>query len=107
VKRGNEVWELEVNGVPLGLIDRTEYQDLNLSLEEGDSVIFCSDGVIEAMNEADEMYQSERLLEVVKKADAGISAQDMVDLIVQDVTEFAGGVELSDDITIVVLQCIG
>jgi serine phosphatase RsbU (regulator of sigma subunit) len=106
VKRGNEAWELEVTGMPLGLISGAEYEDMSVELEDGDFVIFHSDGVIEATNETDEMYQTERLLEVVKEADAHISAQEMVDLIVGDVTDFTGDVEASDDITIVVVKCI-
>ncbi len=57
------------------------------------------------MDETEEMYQTERLLEVVKKAEPTISAQEMIDLIAKDVTEFAGNVEPADDITIVVLRC--
>jgi ligand-binding sensor domain-containing protein/serine phosphatase RsbU (regulator of sigma subunit) len=106
VKRGKEVWELEVNGMPLGLMTGAEYTDLSVSLEAGDFIILCSDGVIEAENEAGEMYQTESLLEVVKQADSGISAQEMVDLIVKDVTEFIGDVEPSDDITVVALRYI-
>jgi sigma-B regulation protein RsbU (phosphoserine phosphatase) len=78
---------------------------MSIKLEDGDFVIFHSDGVIEATDATDEMYQTERLLEVLKGADASISAQEMVDLIVGDVAEFTGDVEASDDITIVVLQC--
>jgi sigma-B regulation protein RsbU (phosphoserine phosphatase) len=104
VKRGNGVWELEVSGMPLGLMDDAEYEDLGIYLELGDVVIFCSDGVIEAENEAGEMYQTERLLEAIKQADSGLSAQGMVDLIVKNVTTFAGDEEASDDITIVVLR---
>lgn len=33
-------------------------------------------------------------------------AQEMLDLVVKDVTEFAGDTELSDDITIVVIRHI-
>lgn len=105
VKRGSEVWELEVVGMPLGLMEKTEYEDLSINLEAGDYVMFRSDGVDEAMNEAEEMYQTERLLEVIEQGDPDISAQEMVDLIVRDVTQFVGGVEPSDDITIVVLLC--
>jgi len=105
VKRGKEVWELEVNGMPLGLMDNAEYQDLSLDLEEGDFVVLYSDGVIEAENEAEEMYQTERLLEVLQKASPTLSAQEMVDLIVGDVTAYAGNEEASDDITIVALRC--
>ena len=104
VKRWDEVWELEVNGMPLGLMDDAEYEDLSIDLEEGDFIVFCSDGVIEAENEAGEMYQTERLLEAIKRADSGLSAQKMVELVVRDVTTFVGDEEASDDITIVVLR---
>jgi len=104
VKRGNQAWELEVNGMPLGLVSGAEYEDLSVDLEAGDYVIFCSDGVIEATNEAGDMYQTDRLLEVLRQADVGISAQKMVDLIVGDVTAFVGDVEPSDDMTVVVLN---
>jgi len=106
VKRGSEVWELEVNGLPLGITDSAEYDELSVDLQAGDFVVFYSDGVIEATNPADEMYETERLLEVIQQADSGLSAQDMVDVIVRNVTEFAGSEEASDDITIVVLQCL-
>jgi serine phosphatase RsbU (regulator of sigma subunit) len=50
------------------------------------------------------MYQTERLLEVVQAASSALSAQEMVDLIVNDVTAFVGDVEPSDDITVVILR---
>ena len=106
LKRGEKIQEIEVSGLPLGITDDAEYQESSINLEAGDLVTLYSDGVIEATSEADEMYQTERLLEVVKQANADISAQEMVDLIVEDVTEFSGGVEPSDDITIVSLKCI-
>ena len=61
--------------------------------------------MIEVENESGEMYQSERLLEVIRQADPDMSAKDMVDLILRDVIAFVGDEEASDDITIVVLRC--
>lgn len=107
VKRRDEVWELGVNGIPLGLMDSAEYEDLSIDLEASDFVIFCSDGVIEAENETGEMYQTERLLESIHQANPGLSAQEMVSLVVKDVTAFMGDEEASDDITIVVLRYEG
>jgi len=105
VKHGKKVWELEVSGIPLGLTDRAEYQESSFDLEEGDSVVFYSDGIIEAANKAEEMYETERLLRLIQQADPGLSAQRMVDLILRDVTAYVGGEEASDDITIVVIRC--
>lgn len=105
VKRGREVRELEVVGVPLGLMEGAEYQDLSAEMEGGDLVVFYSDGVIEATDETGEMYQTERLLELIQQANPGLSAQEMVDLVVRDVTGFVGGEETSDDISVVVIVC--
>jgi len=105
VKRGKEVRELEVAGMPLGLMEGAEYEDLSADMKEGDLVVFYSDGVIEATDETGEMYQTERLLELIKQADPDLSAQETVDLIVRGVTEFVGDEETSDDITIVVILC--
>ncbi len=74
-------------------------------MKEGDLVVFYSDGVIESTDETGEMYQTERLLELIQQADPDISAQEMADLIVRGVAEFAGGEETSDDISVVVILC--
>jgi len=105
VKRGEKTWELEVNGLPLGVMEGVEYTELSVDLEVGDFVAFYSDGVIEAMDETGEMYQVERLREVVKQASVGLSARGMVERILQEVAGFVGDVEHHDDITLVVVRC--
>jgi sigma-B regulation protein RsbU (phosphoserine phosphatase) len=111
IKRGSKIWELEVGGLPLGIMDSEEYADLaeytelSVDLEAGDFVVLYSDGISEATNRTEEMYQTERLLEAVQKADSGLSARGMVDWIIQDVTKFVGDVDPCDDITLVVLRC--
>jgi len=105
VKRGGKLWELEVAGFPLGIMNNAEYSELIVDLEAGDLVIFCSDGVIEAISESGELYRSKRLVETLQKADMNFSAQDMVDHILNDVRSFVGDTDPYDDITIVVLRC--
>jgi len=105
VKRGEKVWELEVNGLPLGVLDDAEYTELSVDLESGDFVVFYSDGITEATNKTEEMYQTERLLKVLQQTDRGLSAQEMADRILQDVAVFVGDVEQHDDITLVVVRC--
>jgi len=106
VKRGEKAWELEVGGLPLGVMNDAEYTDLNVDLKVGDFVVFYSDGIIEAADKTRKMYQPERLLEVVQQADLGLSAQGMVDKILQEVAVFVGDVEQRDDITLVVVRCV-
>ena len=80
--------------------------DVDLALKVGDFVVFYSDGIIEAADKTRKMYQPERLLEVVQQADLGLSAQGMVDKILQEVAVFVGDVEQRDDITLVVVRCV-
>lgn len=113
MKRGDRIRELKANGVPLGLLDSLEYEDLaeytelNIDLKPGDYVVLHSDGVSEAINKAEEMYGIERLIKVIHKADPDLSAQGMIDQIIQDVTDFVGPVDPFDDITLVVLRYNG
>jgi serine phosphatase RsbU (regulator of sigma subunit) len=111
MKRGEDIRQLEVGGLPLGIVgseeceDLAEYTDLSVDLEVGDFVVLYSDGVSEATDKAEKMYETERLLEVVQRADSSLSAQGMIDWILQDVTAFLGNAEPSDDITVFVLRC--
>jgi len=107
MKRGEEAWELEVSGLPLGVMDDAEYMDLTVDLKSGDFVVFYSDGIIEATDKTKQMYQPERLLETVQQADSGLSAQEMADKILQEVAVFVGDTEQRDDITLVVVRCVG
>ena len=105
VKRGEKAWEGELNGMPLGAMDKAEYTELSIDLEVGDFVVFYSDGITEATNGIGEMYQMERLIKVLQQADSGLSAQEMADWILHDVALFVGDVEQGDDITLVVVRC--
>jgi len=112
VRQGEKAWQMELNGLPLGCLDEKicaelneEYQSLNINLKKNDFVVFYSDGITEATDKNDEMYQTERLLDVVQKIDLGVSSQEMVDIIINDVAMFVGDVEQYDDMTIIVVRC--
>ncbi len=106
LKRGAEVQELEASGLPLGMMRGEEYNELNVELQAGDFVIFYTDGIDEAVNEAEEMYSFERLKKIIKQADSEICAEEMIRRIVLDVKAYVGDAEQYDDMTIVVLRCL-
>jgi sigma-B regulation protein RsbU (phosphoserine phosphatase) len=70
-----------------------------LSIEPGDTFVLFSDGVSEAMNNADEFYGEERLLATLESC-GGASAGDIVKSVMADVRAFAAGAKQSDDITV-------
>ncbi len=94
--------ETEGDTFPLGILDEANYEETRLQLEPGDKVVFYTDGIVEAMNEQEEMYGFERLLEVVKQAstaDADVLHKEILDR----VNVFAGGAIQHDDLTVIVV----
>ena len=76
IKRSSGASEADEDGqLPLGMAPDVRYPDCELKLQAGDMVIFYTDGIIEAENEAEEMYGTERLLNLVAGIDTTASAE--------------------------------
>ena len=95
--------ETEGDTFPLGILDESDYQETQIQLAPGDRVVFYTDGIVEAMNKKEEMFGFERLLDLVKEA-RSMSADSLLNEIIDQVNTFAGGVEQHDDLTVIVLS---
>jgi len=105
IKRGGQVFEFESeSGLPLGMMKNVEYQTRELSLHEGDIIIFYTDGIIEAENEMEEMYGTERLEQLTTHINSTMNCEEIIETILQDVADFVGNAEQYDDMTVVVLK---
>lgn len=98
-----QVSELKLAGLPLGIYEETEYEELSVQVPPGTSVIFYTDGVVEARNKSDEMYGFPRLLELVSHC-MGMEPREILNYIVSSVQNFVGEEAQADDITVVVMQ---
>ncbi len=106
IKRGDVIIEIENSDLPLGSMKNVQYESVTFDLQYGDFLIFHSDGLIEALNEQQEMYGSERLNEVTANIPVSSSSEEVIQHIVDDVKEFVKDAEQYDDLTIVVLKLI-
>jgi len=105
IRRSDGASEAEEDGeLPLGMAPDVEYPDYELRLRAGDLAIFYTDGVIEAENETEEMYGTERLVSLVAGMNSSASAEGVIDAILQDVARFVGDAEQYDDMTVVVVK---
>src|SRR5260370_13453092 len=59
---------LEIPGLPAGLFSEAQYDMLTLTLQPGDSVLFCTDGITEAFNIDDESFGDLRLKSLCENA---------------------------------------
>ncbi len=88
---------------PLGILDEAKYEDTQLKFEPGDKVVFYTDGIVEAMNEKEEIFGFDRLQEVVQAA-RNISADELLREILEKVNQFVGDADQHDDLTAIVVS---
>ncbi|MEM7035056.1 MAG: SpoIIE family protein phosphatase [Chloroflexota bacterium] len=94
---------LTVQSCILGAFDDIHLDEGQANIAPGDCLVFCTDGVTEAMNEDGEMYGEARLQALVE-AHRIASAEDMVQSIVRAVHAFVGETPQSDDFTLFVVK---
>ncbi|MDA3916792.1 MAG: SpoIIE family protein phosphatase [Deltaproteobacteria bacterium] len=87
---------------PLGILDDVDYQETHIQMAAGDRIVLYTDGIVEAMNEQEEMFGFERLLEVFKGTES-MTAESLLQKIISRVDEFAGKAAQHDDLTIIVV----
>ena len=99
--------EIILDALPLGVRNRTEYSFIDCKLEQGDKVIFCSDGIIESHNEKEEILGFDKTRHIINRlATSNVSAPDIVSGIMQEVDIFRGAAEQEDDQTVVVIEVL-
>jgi serine phosphatase RsbU (regulator of sigma subunit) len=95
--------ELKARGMPLGLMSGMEYEEKEILLEKGESVLFYSDGLVEAHDPHHEMFGSPRLQGLVGAHRSGGSS--LIGFLLSELTRFTGeDWEQEDDITLVTLE---
>ena len=103
-----EVSELKVEGYPLGVRPDTVYNTIEAQLQQGDYVVFVSDGIPEAVNADQEMFGDERTQATVRSGCVeGLSAEALIERLLAEVRNFCGEGTPEDDMTCVVVRVTG
>ena len=93
--------------MPLGLMPDMSYEEQEATLEVGDSLLFYSDGLVEAHASNGEMFGFPRLRKLVAIHGAG-SGEEFLDHLLEELYSFVGeDWEQEDDITLVALHRTG
>ena len=101
--RAGEVQYVECYGLPLGALVGATYAEERVAIRSGDSLLLVSDGIIEAMNSANELWGFPRLEAIFRQVGAH-EPQAIVDAIVAGVRGFIGDVSQHDDMTVVAIR---
>ncbi|MDD1682037.1 MAG: SpoIIE family protein phosphatase [Methanoregula sp.] len=95
--------ELEATGIAIGAMDDATYEQKEVALAAGDVIVLYTDGVTEAVNNREEMFEIPRLMEVILRTRSR-SAREMVMAIIDAVNAFSVNQPQYDDITLMVVK---
>jgi len=99
----NKVEEGQTGGLPLGLTTRGSYQQSEVSLDPGDTVLLMSDGLPERTNEAEEQFGYQRVQELFLEV-AQETPTEICRRMATGGDEWAAGKEQDDDVSFVALR---
>src|ERR1043166_760902 len=106
VYRRGEVLKVRAEGVPIGLLEDRQYEEVEFRTEPGDTILFFSDGVEDQLDAKEEEYTRARATRLLKKHGSE-SPKAIADRIFADLDSFRDDVPITDDQTVVVIKVAG
>jgi sigma-B regulation protein RsbU (phosphoserine phosphatase) len=100
---GDQIRQIRVEGVPLGLLANAEYQESTVHLESGDLLAMFSDGFVEAAREDDEEFGYRRLEKILREH-AQRPVGEILGAISAEVARFEAGHPRRDDQTLMLIR---
>lgn len=99
IRTAEGVVEPRATGMPLGLLPGHAYEEQEVTIAPGSSVLLYSDGIVEAHNVERELYGFPRIRALVGRTPRG---DELVQKVLEDLGDFTGpGWDQEDDITLV------
>ena len=92
--------------VPLAAVETAKFREYTLKLDPGDKLFVYTDGFPEAMNEANEQFSEERVIDAMNEEDLG-SPKELDERVRQRVKEFIGEASQFDDMTALGIHYFG
>ena len=103
LQHGGDAKELRARGMPLGLMAESSYEEKEIFLDAGESVLFYSDGLVEAHDPEGQMFGFPRLRALI--SELGVEETALGDFLLEELYTFVGeGWEQEDDITLITLR---
>ena len=101
--RKGKIIKPKAEGVPIGLLDTRDYDEVQIPMHEGDVIVLYSDGVSDGNNTDGDEFGVKRISNVMTRSSAK-APKEIVDAIFADLDTFTEGTEQFDDQTLLVLK---
>jgi sigma-B regulation protein RsbU (phosphoserine phosphatase) len=100
-----QIVEPRVEGVPIGLLEEQEYEQVQIAAHQNDLLLLYSDGVEDQLHDSDDEYGHGRLKKLLQSI-GDQEPQQLVNAIFKDLDAFRGATALTDDQTVIALKVL-
>ncbi len=92
--------ELEASGFPFGMMEDAEYEEMEARFDDGDGLLFFSDGAIEVHNAQDQLLGTDGLVRILQTAGCPASGLQ-INAIEEQLLLYSNDIRLTDDLTFI------
>jgi len=96
---------IELKGCALNLVKKCDYEVKEIAFQPNDLFLIYTDGVTEAINENQELFEEPRLIQAVEEA-ASKSADEIIHHIKSRLFAFAGKAKQADDVLMIAIKIL-
>ena len=101
IRKNGEIIKLNQNGPVIGFLKDLEFECETVEIIEGDRIVLYTDGVIEARNDDNELFDIDRFRSILLN-NINQKSVDLIKTISNEITNFIGDQKLNDDVTILI-----
>jgi serine phosphatase RsbU (regulator of sigma subunit) len=106
LRKSNSLERLTAGGLPLGIMADAAYESGTTTLDPGDWLIVFTDGLVEAVNSAEEEYGEQRLINALHGSSQS-SPSEMLRHLMTSLDVFVGATAQHDDVTVLLIKASG
>jgi sigma-B regulation protein RsbU (phosphoserine phosphatase) len=103
IYRRGEILKPQVEGIPIGLLEDRQYEEVPFQTEPGDTILFFSDGVGDQLNAKEEEFSRGRLLRLLKNRGSE-TPKAITEAIFADLDVFREDTPITDDQTVLAMR---
>jgi sigma-B regulation protein RsbU (phosphoserine phosphatase) len=103
IRPTGEVERLETSGFPLGMFRRVGYDSSELQVEAGSHIVIFTDGLADAQTLSGEEFGEDRVIDCCRGLTGTLSAEQVVERLMQAPASWSAGAEHFDNTTVVVV----
>ena len=91
---------------PIGVEKNTEFKNIDISLNAGDILVTCTDGLLECLNESGVQYSLDNLSKVIKTF-SNLNGKEIAAKVKDNIKKFCGNTQQYDDQSLLVVKIQG